>query len=332
MTGHRALRILAATATAVAVAAGASAQGITIGTNPQGSIYYSVGGGLAAVLADTLERRAIVQPYAGSSTYLPLIASGEVTMGLSSSLDSGRAFSGADGGEAIPELRALARLWPLSYAFIARDDSGMTSVADLEGRRVVTAIEANAALGAANLAMLAAAGLDEDDVEGVTVGGLPQGLQGVIDGAIDAHGIAVGIPLTVQADAAVSGGMRYLSIEGPNATSEFLDEQVAGLYLQTLEPSERRPGLKQTTNVGAFDVFLMGSANLSDEEVTAILSAIADNWGRLQEDYPVLRQAEMGELSRPSNTTPYHPAAVAFFTERGMWTQANDERQALYGG
>jgi len=58
-----------------------SADRYTLGTNPQGTIYYTIGGGIAAALQEKLGKQVTVQPYTGSSVYLPLISAGEVTMG-----------------------------------------------------------------------------------------------------------------------------------------------------------------------------------------------------------------------------------------------------------
>ena len=78
----------------------ANAQGrITLGTNPQGSIYYTVGGGMAAALQEALERQVTVQPYTGSSVYLPLVADGELTLGINSSLDTGGVYRGDYGSQ-----------------------------------------------------------------------------------------------------------------------------------------------------------------------------------------------------------------------------------------
>ncbi|MCC6002040.1 MAG: TAXI family TRAP transporter solute-binding subunit [Pararhodobacter sp.] len=310
-------------------AGGADAQRMSIGTNPQGSLYYVVGGGMAALLSEQMGRQTIAQPYGGASVYLPLIANGEVTMGLSSSLDSGRAYSGSDGPR-MPELRALARLWPLDYAFMVRGDSGLETIADLRGRRVAVEVSANAALAAANRAILASAGLTEADVEAETIGGLPQGVQGVVEGTLDATAIAVGIPLTLQAHASLSGGIRYLSLEGDDATSEFLDSQLSGLYLSTIEPSESRPGVAGTTNVTAFDVFLIVSADMSDDDAAQILQTLSDGWAQLAQDYPALRGGAPEMFSSPTNTVPYHPGAVAFFQQAGIWTDENAAREADY--
>ncbi len=55
-------------ASAIAIATPALAQGrITIGTNPQGTLYYTIGGGIAAALQNALGRAVTVQPHTGSS-------------------------------------------------------------------------------------------------------------------------------------------------------------------------------------------------------------------------------------------------------------------------
>ena len=44
----------------------------TIGSNPAGSLFYSVASGLAKVISGAGPMQAMVQPYTGSSTFLPL--------------------------------------------------------------------------------------------------------------------------------------------------------------------------------------------------------------------------------------------------------------------
>jgi uncharacterized protein len=105
---------------------------------------------------------------------------------------------------------------------------------------------------------------------------------------------------------------------------------VPGLYISTIEPAETRPGVVGTTNVTAFDVFLIVSADLSDEDAAQILETLSDGWGQLAEDYPAVRGGAPEMFSMPTNTVPYHPGAVAFFQDQGMWTDENEAREAGY--
>jgi uncharacterized protein len=324
----------AAIAAAVGVAAFASgaanAQRITLGTNPQGSIYYTVGGGMAAALQDALGRQVTVQPYTGSSVYLPLVASGEVTLGINSSLDTGGVYRGEYGSKAEPKLRMLSRLWPLRIAFMVRADSGMKEVKDLEDKRVVTDFSALKAVGLANQAMIKAGGLTLDQVDGITVAGLSQGIEGLTEGNLDATSIAVGIPLTQQAHATIPGGIRYLSITGAGATDENIDSIYAGTYLLPVEPSPRLPEVTEPVTVLGYDVFVTTSADLPDDQAAAILEALYAAWPQIRKDYPAVASGAQDQMAKASNTAPYHPAAIAFFKEKGLWTDANDKKEASF--
>ncbi|QOL80958.1 TAXI family TRAP transporter solute-binding subunit [Pseudooceanicola spongiae] len=130
-------------------------------------------------------------------------------------------------------MRVLARLWPLRHAFAVRADSGMTEVSDLAGKRVVTALSSQAATGRGNEAMLTAGGLATDAVQGVTVSGLSQGMDGLTEGTLDANGITVGIPLPQQANATIPGGIRYLSITGAAATDAAITSYTAASIAQS---------------------------------------------------------------------------------------------------
>lgn len=299
----------------------------TIGTGPQGSLYNTVGSGLAATFQDELGRRSTVQPSTGASVYIPLIVLGEVTMGLNSSIDLGAWYRGEYDQEPYDELRVLARMWPLRQALTVRADSGMTEVNDLVGQRVVTEMTSQAATGRSNVATLLAGGVELDEVEQITVAGLGQGMNGLVENTLDATGVAVGIPLTQQAHATIPGGIRYLSVTGDNATDEFIDNVFPGVYLVEIEPAERMPEITEAFTGIGYDVYLTVSANLSDEDANAILTAIWDNLPQLVQDYPAMTGASRELMADTTNTVPYHDAAIDFFEEKGLWTEGNTEKQ-----
>ena len=66
----------------------------TIGSNPAGSLFYSVASGLAKVISGAGPMQAVVQPYTGSSTFLPLFDNGELDFGIVNAVDMGMAYQG----------------------------------------------------------------------------------------------------------------------------------------------------------------------------------------------------------------------------------------------
>ena len=45
---------------------------VTIGTNPAGTVFFAVGAGLSKVISGAGPMQSVVQPYTGSSTFMPL--------------------------------------------------------------------------------------------------------------------------------------------------------------------------------------------------------------------------------------------------------------------
>ena len=66
----------------------------TIGTNPAGTAFYAVSAGLAKVISGAGPMQSIVQPYTGSSTFLPLLDSGEIDFGIVNAVEMNLGYQG----------------------------------------------------------------------------------------------------------------------------------------------------------------------------------------------------------------------------------------------
>src|SRR2546428_9808052 len=114
-----------------------------IGTNPPGSVLYVVGNALAKVATESGTARLTVQPYAGSSTFLPMLESGELELGVHNAIDVGLAYNGP--GFKIrgrnpfphtPRLRPVMRAFPLMGAPGVRRASPAKTIPGVQGKRV----------------------------------------------------------------------------------------------------------------------------------------------------------------------------------------------------
>jgi len=309
----------------------AQARRITIGTNPAGSLYFTIGGGLAKVLSEKLGTQAIVQPFTGSSVALPLVNGGELTGSLASTLDSGFGYRGEGpwDGRPMKNLRSLVRILNLPYTFTVRADSGLKTIADLKGKRVVMDFKGQIALKAMNEALVQAGGLSLTDVQHITVAGLKQGLDAVADKAADASAVAAGIPMVQEMHSTVPGGVRYLNVTGANATDEFMANTLPGTSLLRLEPNPRMPEVTEPVTIGTYDVYLVVGSDLSDDDANKITTALIEAWPELQKDYPPLRGSQVQHLARPTNTAPYHPGAIAALKAKNLWSdqiEANNKK------
>src|SRR5512145_1883003 len=69
---------------------------VAIGSNPPGSLFYSLASGLAKVISDAAAIQAQVQPFAGTSTFVPLFDSGELDFGVVNAVDMAMVYRGAN--------------------------------------------------------------------------------------------------------------------------------------------------------------------------------------------------------------------------------------------
>ncbi|MGE3246651.1 MAG: TAXI family TRAP transporter solute-binding subunit [Beijerinckiaceae bacterium] len=318
---------------AAITAAPASAQkltmrSITIGSNPAGSTYFLIAGGLAKMYQENLKTRATAQPHAGSSVYIPLMDSGEITMGLNNSLDSGMSFNGKKPyAKKMSNLRTLGRIWILPYAYVTKASSGIKTMADLKGKRVVVDFKTNVSLGDADRALLAAAGLTENDVKSTPAGGVVAGLNMVTEGRADATTVAVSMPQMRKAHASVPGGM-FVIPNGEKGTDDFYGERMPGLYTFKVKPSKVMPAVDAEKTITAFDTYLNISGKVSPEDGYLLAKALYENWKNLQKDYPPLRNVAQDKLAPSNAVLPYHPGAMKFYKEVKLWTPDHDTRQA----
>ncbi|MCE3243419.1 MAG: transporter solute receptor, family, partial [Deltaproteobacteria bacterium] len=102
-----------------------------IGSNPPGSLFYALASGLAKVISDSTSVQTQVQPYSGTSTFLPLLDSGELDLGVVNAVDMGLAYQGPKrlqiGGRNpfphTPNSRLIMRGSPLRSSLIVKKDS-----------------------------------------------------------------------------------------------------------------------------------------------------------------------------------------------------------------
>ncbi len=330
---HKLIALATATALGAVIATPVMAQKlsmrrITIGSNPAGSVYFLLAGGFAKMYQQTLKVRATAQPHAGSSVYLPLMDKGEITMGLNSSLDSGMAISGtAPYKKKMKNVNTIARVWILPYAYVVTGKSGIKTMNDFKGKKVVIKFKTNVSLARANRAVLATAGLTDKDVSPVDSGGVVAGINMVTEGRADTTTVAVPMPQMRKAHASTPGGMFVVPL-GDKASDEFLGARMPGLYMMTIKPSKRLPMVDKAKKIAAFDTYLNVTGKVSPEDGYILAKTLYTQWKQLQKDYGPLRGVPREKIAPANIVLPYHPGAVKFYKEVKMWTAKHTAMQA----
>jgi hypothetical protein len=304
----------------------------TIGTNPAGTVFYSVGAGLAKVISGAGAMQSVVQPYTGTSTLLPLLDTGELDFAIINAVESNLAYQGPGklriGGKNpmphVPNARLIMRGSPLLIGLVVKKDNPYKSVQDAKGKRVTGEYPANLAIWYHGYAALASGGFSWDDVKVVPVPAVNDGVDAIVQGRADVAIHAIGAAKVKEADAAV--GVRHLPLDCSPLGDGRVRKAVPGYSTTTLKAGFST-GILADTCVLTFDIYMLGHKGLSNEVVQASLRAIWDNIDKLPPLHAQFQDWTRERAASADVTVAYHPAAVQFYKERKLWDGKMDEAQ-----
>ena len=305
---------------------------VTIGTNPAGTVFYAVSAGLAKVISGAGPMQSVVQPYTGSSTFMPLVDSGELDFGIINAVETNLGYqgpaklkiAGKNPLPHVPNTRLIMRGSPLSVSLVVKKDSPMKTVHDVKGKRVTGEYPANLAIWFHIYAGLASAGLTWDDVKIVPVPAVNDGVDALVQGRAEVTNHAIGAAKVREADAAV--GVRYLSLDCTPEGDARARKAVPGYAITTVKAGAAT-GIVADTCVLSYDIYWVGHKGLSNEVVSHSLKAIWDNIDKLPPLNPQFQDWTRERAASADVTVPYHPAAVQFYKEKNLWNAKMDEAQ-----
>jgi TRAP transporter TAXI family solute receptor len=303
-----------------------------IGTNPAGTVFYALAGGLAKVATEGSPIQVNIQPYTGTSTFLPLLNNGELDFALVNGVDMGMAYLGPQklkvGGknefENSPNIRLVMRGSPLIVGLLVKKDSPLKNVHDVKGKRVTGEYPAHQAVWYNMYGALAGAGLTWKDVKVVPVPAVNDGVDALVQGRAEVTIGAVNMAKIREADASV--GVRHLSHDCSPEGDKRLRQAVPGYYTRVVKAGTAAAIVEDTCTT-AYDIYFATHKAASNQMVTAILKAIWDNTDKLQPIHPGFKEWTRDRAVSADVTIPYHPGAAQFYKEKGVWSANADEAQ-----
>ena len=307
------------------VPAEAARRQLNVGTGFAGSSMHMFGTVFAKHLQKELRIRVTAQPYIGPSVFIPLVNNGDLEFGLTSMVDGGTAYAGIN-REANKNLRAVARLWAMPFAFMTRKDSGIETLADLKGKKVVLKVTAATAINLMAGAMLDAGGLSEDDVKVITVSGVGQGMEAVIEGNADATPGSLRMGIVKKANATV--GIRVLDFKQDPSAEKYVSSTAPGFGTYAVKASDY-PVAEFDKLIFSMDIYLMVPASLEAEEVTRVLDVLHSKWSEMQKEFSSIAPSRIEDFVHSSQTFPYHEAAINYYKNgkgKAVWDESAEAR------
>lgn len=339
MTKRRNLRVLWAGVmplTLLVQVSGAQGQqlprAVTIGSNPAGTVFYAVASAFSKVVSEGTSFQMTVQPYTGTSTFLPLLNSGEIDFGVNNAVDMALSYQGPErlkiGGRNpfahTPNARLVMRGAPLLVALVVRKDSPLKSVHDIKGKRVTGEYPAQLAVWYNLFGHLATAGLTWSDVKVVPVPAANEGVDALVQGRADVTLHALNSAKVREADSTV--GVRHLSSDCSPQGEQRLSRAVPGYYTRLMKAGSA-VAVVEDTCVIAYDIYLSTHKAAPDQVIAGVLKSAWDNVEKLSPVHPIFKEWTRDRAVSSDVTMPYHPAAIQIYKEQKLWSAKMDEAQ-----
>ncbi|MGB0598098.1 MAG: TAXI family TRAP transporter solute-binding subunit [Rubripirellula sp.] len=302
---------------------GSGRQFLSMGTAPVGGVFPVVGGAIAEVLnahKGEIDWKVQAKGTKGSQENIRRLQQNELELALSNAAISYFAVRGEAVWDKKYDIQAIATMAPNVALFIARADSGIQSIADLKGKRVITG-PAGAGFQMFIEPILAEHGIAWDEIDSISAtqsGAVDQ----LGDGSADAAFLGGAVPTGSITQATSTFDVQFIPFDEP--TRQKLIEKYPFFHSATI-PGGTYKGLDddyQGLNVGSMHVITSGSQ--SEDLIYALTKTIWENRAEIAGIHPAGKAINEKNVARDTGI-PYHPGAVRFYQEIGVMEGGSDE-------
>ncbi|MEM9130482.1 MAG: TAXI family TRAP transporter solute-binding subunit [Pseudomonadota bacterium] len=304
-----------------------------IGTGSAGGTYFPIGGTIANGISAPPGSRpcdeggqcgvpgliAIAQSTTASVFNNTAVQNGELEAGMAAADVTRSMFLGEGKFDGKPheKLRIVANLYPEDLHLVLPKGASVSSLSDLEGKRVGIA-QAGSGTQVAVEMMLGQWGVTRDNMDEAELNN-SQSAERLADGQLDAYFYAAGWPVSAMVQLATTKGMELHS---------FTDEDLAKIneiipaYIPSQIPAGVYEGVDYDVKTPAVSALLVVSSDLSEELVYGITAALwNDNTRKLLDNGHA-----KGKQITPDTAldgvaalgVPLHAGAEKFYKEAGL--------------
>ncbi|MFX0592919.1 TAXI family TRAP transporter solute-binding subunit [Melissospora conviva] len=284
---------------------------IYLGTGNTTGVYYQLGGGLADIITRHLDGyQARAEPTGASGDNVVRIANGDMDIGFSLADTAADGYEGRASFTGRPQrVQAIARIYRNYTHVIVRKAAGISSFADLRGKRVSTG-SANSGTDVIAGRLLTVAGIDPD--AGITRLrlSLPETVKRMRAGEVDALFWSGGLPTPGITDlfAAAGDTVTFLPIAD---LTERLNQRFGPVYSAAELPRSAYGTARDVPTVAVANLILV-SPELPDDLVESLTRLIFMYQAELGEVHPEGRNFDRASAA-DTDPVPLHPGAKRFY-------------------
>ena len=291
-------------------------QFVTIGTAQGGGAFAAVGNAIANTLEATkgdLNWVVSAQGTKGTQENIRKLESGDIEFGMANAAISYFATRGDGAWKTKRAVRAVATLAPNVGIFVTTKSTGIKTIADLKGKRVVLG-PSGAGFDYFLKPLLEVHGVTYDDMKVINGNYISAG-ELISDSGADAAFMGGAIPIPAVVSLCSTQDVVFLKFEEDAAEKlkqypfYFPVPVAAGKYSDLEE---------DIVGINVGNMQLLTHESVSQDVVYNFTKLLYENRQKVVEQHPA------GKAINPKNVvrdvgTPFHPGAIKFYKEIGIW-------------
>lgn len=315
------------------LADGTSEANLSMGTQPAGVFFHVIGTEFSKLVGDNSSVSLTVKPFSGADAWLPLLNAGDIDFGIDAFHTIRWAYKGEHHFDQQKNIRTLVNGGgDLIAGIVVRDDSEITKISDLKGKKLTSEFPANLSTKLVVEAHLMSGGLDWDDIKSVPVATTADSINALREGRVDAA--FAGVPINgifTEVDNAI--GIRELNWadlpperidDFPQDIKDRIDDLLPGMSPGVYK-GEGFIKADSATLLNSPHVVVVG-AHISDEVVYNVMETLWEHhekWKGMR-----LEEWSLEVLSNVDRAAaPFHNGVVQFFKDKGIWTDEAEQMQ-----
>jgi len=294
---------------------------LSFATLPMGGTYYLMSAAIAQVIEKYTEMKVTVEPSTGPLVYTPRIQSGDVDLAIINARDTYETWTGTGDYAKIgkTDIALLGYGLGSRFVFFTRPDSGIKSIQDLAGKRVMYKTPGVPIAAEGAELVLNYYGLLKK-IKELPGGRTTAKAQALIEKRTDAYWCPVGTHIR---NLTSSIGVVVLDVaeECSNAINKKYPWWVSA-YVYKGEF-----GLKEDHRlINVINDFYCRRA-LSEDTVYDIMKAVYEHPNDLKAIHRMAGTWTLKMAVRTQQVIPFHPGAIKYYKEKGLWTDQLEAKQ-----
>lgn len=291
---------------------------VTVGTAPEGGAFAPVGNAISNTVEANkgeLNWTVSTQGTKGTQENIRKLAAGELEFGMSNAGIAYFATRGEGDWEKPYEVRSVATLAPNVGVFVTTAGTGITALGDLKDKRVVLG-PAGAGFDYFLKPLLEAHGLSYEDMT-VLHGNYFSASDMIADGKADAAFMGGAIPIPAVTQLCSTQDVVFI-----NLNDEVFEKLTKyPFYFPVTIKADAYSDLDEDlTGLNVGNMQLITHESVSEDVVYSFTKILFQNRGQVAEKHPA------GNALNPENAVrdtgvPFHPGAIKFYEEEGIWPQ-----------